>query len=394
MFPCAPSPMMTIYLDSHATTPLDPRVLGAMMPFLTDKFANASSSTHAPGLEAGAAVERARGQVAAAVGAEAEDVVFTSGATEALNLALKGVADAARGPVHLVTVATEHPAVLDTCVALERRGARVTRLAVDPDGSLPVDRLAAALEDGVTLAAVMHANNEIGTVHDIEAMAGVCAERGVPLLTDATQSAGKLAIDMAGWGVRLLALSAHKVHGPKGVGALVLRRRGNPRLRLAAQIDGGGHEAGLRSGTLNVPGIVGLGAALEIACAERDEERQRLGRLRDRLRDRLFAELDELEENGASPAKLAHNLNVMFRYVDSAALLNAVPELALSTGSACSSANPEPSHVLLALGRDEEHARCSVRFGLHRFTSGEDVDRAAALVVAAVRRLRSHSGLL
>lgn len=348
---------MPLYLDSHATTPLDPRVLEAMMPYLTDRFGNAASTTHSFGHEAAEAVARARAQVAAATGAQPDDVVFTSGATEALNLAIKGTAEAARGGGHIVTCVAEHPAVLDACARMERAGVRVTRLPIEPDGSLSPARVAAALEDDTFLAAIMQANNEIGTIHDIASIAALCAERGVPLLTDATQSAGKIPLRMEEWGVRMAALSAHKVYGPKGVGALIVRRSGRPRLRLTPQIDGGGHERGLRSGTLNVPGIVGLGAALEIAEAERETEAARLGALRDRLRARLFGELDALEENGTAPAKLAHNLNVAFHFVDSAALLNAVPQVAVSTGSACSSAEPEPSHVILALGHGEEHAR-------------------------------------
>jgi cysteine desulfurase len=383
--------MKSIYLDSHATTPLDPRVLEAMLPFLTEQFGNAASMTHAFGRAAAEAVERARAQVAAAVGAEPEEVVFTSGATEAINLALKGLAEA-RGSGRLVTATTEHPATLDTCARLERRGFAIARLPVEPDGSLPVERVAAALDDDTIAVSLMHANNEIGVVHDIAALGALCTARGVPLHVDATQSVGKIPVRMAEWGVRLLSLSGHKVYGPKGVGALVVRH-GKPRLRLRAQIDGGGHERGMRSGTLNVPGVVGLGCALELAVAEMDGEAARLAGLRDRLRARLFGALDALEENGTAANKLPHNLNVVFRYVDSVGLLNAVPELAVSTGSACSSAEPAPSHVLLALGRDESEARSSVRFGLHRFTTAEEIDRAADLVIAAVRQLRTQSGL-
>ena len=380
-----------IYLDSHATTPLDPRVLDAMMPFLTDEFGNASSDTHGYGHTAAEAVEAAREVVAASVGAKPAEVVFTSGATEANNLAIKGTALALRSKGdHIVTCATEHPAVLDPVAGLEKQGFRTTVLPVAPDGTLDAETVAAAIDERTTVVSLMHANNEIGVIHDIEAIAGICAERGVIFHTDATQTAGKFPIDMSTARIRLLSLSSHKFYGPKGVGALVVRR-GKPRARPVAQMEGGGHERGYRSGTLNVPGIVGMAKALEIAAAERDEENARLGKLRDQLRGKLFAELDQLEENGAVENKLPHNLNVCFRYVDSAALLNEVPGLAVSTGSACSSADPEPSHVILALGKDEEHAKSSIRFGLHRFTSEDDIARAVELMIPAVKRLRAMS---
>ncbi len=383
-----------IYLDSHATTPVDPRVLEAMLPWLTEKFGNAASNTHSYGWEAAEAVEYARDQIAAALNADPKEIIFTSGATESNNLAIKGIAEAnqARGN-HLVTCVTEHRAVLDPMARLEKQGFAVTRLGAGRGGLIDLDELRTAIRPETILVSIMHANNEIGVIQDIAAIGAVCAERGVPFHTDASQSAGKIPIDMATMGISLLSLSGHKLYAPKGIGVLAVRKR-RPRVRLAAQLDGGGHERGLRSGTLNVPAIVALGRAMEIAAAEMTDEAARLGALRDRLRTRLFEALDGIEENGDPTHKLPHSLNVAIRYVESGALLNAVPEIAASTGSACSSAEPEPSHVLLALGEGEDHARSSVRFGLTRFTTAEEIDRAAGLIVSAVHRLRGESPMV
>lgn len=385
---------LPIYLDSLATTPVDPRVVEAMLPHFTEAFGNAASITHAHGWRASEAVEAARETIAALIGAEPREIIFASGATEAANLALKGFARAhATGKRRrIVTCTTEHHAVLDPLDALEREGWEVVRLPVAPDGTLDPADVQEALGDETLLVSIMHANNETGTIQDIAAIGALCEERGAVFHTDATQAVGKIPFDVRESHVHLANFSAHKLYGPKGVGALYVRRKG-PRVRLRAEIEGGGHERGLRSGTLNVPGIVGFARALEIACAEREAEAARLAALRDRLRAGLFEHLDAIEENGAPNKRLPHALNVAIHYVDSAALLNELPELALSTGSACSSADPEPSHVLLAMGRSEEHARSSVRFGLHRFTREEEVNRALELVVGAVRRLRAHSPL-
>jgi len=385
-----------IYLDSHSTTPLDPRVLDAMLPFLRESFGNAASVNHPYGWEAKDAVDAARETVAQAIGAEPREIVFTSGATESVNLAIKGALEAAGdGPRHVVTCATEHRAVLDTCRRLERRGVETTVLPVRDDGTLDYAELAAAIRPETALVSLMHANNEIGVIHDIAAVGALCAERGVLLHVDAAQSLGKIDVDARAMGAHLLSFSGHKFHGPKGVGGLYVRRS-NPRVKLAAQMDGGGHERAMRSGTLNVPGIVGMARALGIAVEERAADAARTRWLRDLLRDRIAVDTRDVHENGAREPRLAHSLNLAFQGVDSVALLNAVPEIAVSTGSACSSADPDPSHVIMALGPGpfasaEERARCSVRFGLSRFTTEEEVERAAFLVIAAVRRLRAHA---
>ncbi|MCB2156505.1 aminotransferase class V-fold PLP-dependent enzyme [bacterium] len=383
-----------VYFDSHATTPVDPRVLEAMLPFFTEHFGNASSTAHEFGLAAADAVDGVRRGVAEGLGAEPREIVFTSGATESNNLALRGVAEALkkRGN-HIVTCATEHHAVLDPLVRLDRHGFDVTVLPVEPDGRLDSERLREAIRDETILVSVMFANNEIGVLHDVAAIGAVCAERGILFHTDATQAVGKVPIDVRALGIHLLSLSAHKLYGPKGVGALYVRRS-EPRVRLIPQIEGGGQERGIRSGTLNVPGIVGLGKALEVALEDLPEESVRLAGLRDRLRERLLAELDEVVENGSVEHRLPHSLSLSFGYVEGGALVNALREdLAISTGSACSSEDPEPSHVLTALGRSRELARATLRFGLTRFTTIEEVDFAAQRVVDAVRRLRSHSPL-
>jgi cysteine desulfurase len=371
---------------------MDPRVLEAMLPWFADKFGNAASRTHSFGWEAEAAVEKARGQVASLVGAAANEVVWTSGATEADNLAIKGVVHFQRAKGnHVVTVATEHKAVLDSCKALVRDGiAEVTVLKPNGRGLVSAEEVAAAITDRTVLVSVMHANNEIGVVQPLEEIGAVCRGRGVLLHSDAAQSAGRLPIDLRTMPVDLLSLSAHKLYGPKGVGALVVRSR-NPRVRLTAQMDGGGHERGMRSGTLNVPGIVGMGAAFEIAKAEMTEENRRVLALRERLRERLFEGLDQVTLNGDLERRLPGNLNVSFAHVEGESLMMGLREVAVSSGSACSSATLEASYVLRAIGVSDEMAHSSIRFGLGRFNTEEEIDYAAARVIAEVKRLRALS---
>jgi len=366
-----------VYLDHHATTPVDPRVLDAMLPYFGPKFGNAASRSHVFGWEAEKAVDAARKRVAELLGCAPREIVFTSGATESNNLALKGV-----GARHMVTMSTEHRAVLDPAA---RSGARVTLLAPLADGLIDLDALCAAIDPAEpTLVSVMAANNEIGVIQPVREIGAICREKGAVFQCDAAQAFGKIAIDVEANGVDLLSVSAHKLYGPKGVGGLYVRRR---RVRLTAQMDGGGHEFGMRSGTLNVPGIVGFGEAAAIAAREMDDDTVRIGGLRDRLLARLAAELD-IVVNGSMERRLAGNLNVSFRGVDADALLMAIPDVALSTGSACSSAEVTPSHVLRAIGVSAEVARSAVRFGLGRFNTEEEIDYAAGRVIEAVQRLR------
>jgi len=381
-----------IYLDHHSTTPLDPRVLEAMMPYLTDRFGNAASRTHAFGWEAEEGVEKARAQVASLIGAAAKDIVWTSGATESDNLAIKGALQFYRDRGrHIVTVATEHKAVLDACKALSREGvAEVTVLRPRPDGIVDLAAVEAALTDQTVMVSVMHANNEIGVVQPLAEIGALCRARGVLLHADAAQSAGKIAIDVEAMRIDLLSMSAHKMYGPKGVGALYVRSK-NPRVRLTAQMDGGGHERGMRSGTLNVAGIVGMGEACAIARAEMGDEGVRLLALRERLRARLFAELDQLRVNGDLERRLPGSLNVSFACVEGESLMMGLRELAVSSGSACSSATLEPSYVLRAIGVGDELAHSSIRFGIGRFNSQEEIDYAGGRVIAEVRRLRGLS---
>jgi len=380
-----------VYFDNHATTPLDPRVLEAMLPYFTRKFGNAASRQHSFGWEAEQAVDDARRKIAALIGAEAKEIVFTSGATESNNLAIKGVAAAYAGRGnHLVTVATEHKAVLDTCKHLEQAGWSVTYLPVRSDGLLDLDLFRASLTDGTVLASVMYANNEIGVIQCMADIGAICRERGVLLHCDAVQAAGKIPVHVERDHIDLLSLSGHKMYGPKGVGALYVRRR-NPRVKVTAQMDGGGHERGMRSGTLNVPGIAGLGAACGIAREEMAEEATRLRGLRDRLRARIEASVDGVHVNGSLAQRLPHNLNLSFEHVDSESLLIALHDVALSTGSACSSATIEPSHVLRALGIGDELAHGAVRFGLGRFNTEEEVDYVAERLAGVVRHLRDLS---
>jgi cysteine desulfurase len=367
-----------VYLDHHATTPVDPRVLEAMLPWFGPKFGNAASRSHRFGWEADTAVDHARKRIAALAGAAPRDIVFTSGATESNNLAIKGI-----GARHIVTMATEHKAVLDP---VKRLGIPVTILAPRPDGRIDLDQLRAAIGPETGLVSVMYANNEIGTVQPVREIAAICRERGVPFHCDAAQAFGKIPIDVDADGIDLMSLSAHKMYGPKGAGALYVRRR---KVRLTAEMDGGGHEAGMRSGTLNVPGIAGFGEACAIAAAEMAAEGERLRALRDRLLATLQEGIDGLRINGAMEHRLPGNLNVSFPGIDAEALLMSLPDLALSTGSACSSAAVEPSHVLRAIGVPPDLAHGSVRFGLGRFNTEEEIDYAASRVLEAVKRLRA-----
>jgi cysteine desulfurase len=377
-----------IYLDYHATTPVDPRVLEAMLPYFSDHFGNPASRQHAYGWKAGEAVETARGQVAALIGASPREIVFTSGATESNNLALKGCADAlrTRGD-HLVTVCTEHKSVLDSCKRLEAQGWRVTRLGVSPDGLLDLDELRSAVTEKTVLVSVMAANNEIGVLQPLAEIAAIVHERGGLVHTDAAQAAGKVPIDVSRMGIDLLSLTGHKYYGPKGAGALYIRRQ-RPKFQLGCQIDGGGHENGLRSGTLNVPGIVGLGKAAEICGLEMPGESVRLRALRDRLLEGLQRNLDGVRVNGSLAHRLPHNLHVSFADVEGEALLMALGDLAVSTGSACSSGSHSPSHVLQAIGAVGDATAAIVRFGLGRGTTGEHIDFAIDRLTTVVSSLR------
>ena len=372
-----------IYLDHNATTPVDLRVLEAMTPFFTEQFGNPASRHHALGCDAAKTVERARAQVAGVIGADPREIIWTSGATESDNLALQGVA---LSPVykkrHIVTVATEHRAVLDPCEALETRGFTVTYLGVDDDGCLDLDRLATVITDQTLMVSIMHANNEIGVLHPLADIGALCKDRGVLFHTDATQSFGKEPIDVHTMGIDLLSASAHKFHGPKGVGVLYVRRR-DPRVRCEALLHGGGHERGLRSGTLNVPGIVGMGAAAVLPADEG------VRALRDRLEGGILSGLDGVDVNGHRTKRLANTTNLSFAGVDGAELMKRMPDVAVSSSSACTSALLQPSYVLGALGCDEARARGSVRFSLGRFNTATEIDTATARVVEAVRALRT-----
>ncbi|MDZ4344309.1 MAG: IscS subfamily cysteine desulfurase [Candidatus Binatia bacterium] len=381
-----------IYMDNHATTPVDPRVLEAMLPYFTEKFGNAASRSHAFGCESEAAVDTAREQVAKIIGASSpREIVFTSGATESDNLAVKGIAEAYKEKGdHIVTCVTEHKAVLDSCKVLEKHGYRVTYLPVDPDGLIDLQRLGKAITEKTILISIMQANNEIGTIQPIEEISRMAKERGILLHTDATQAVGRIPVDVDKLGADLLSLTAHKMYGPKGIGALYVRSS-NPRVKLTPIIDGGGHERGIRSGTPNVPGIVGLGKACEIAQLETAAEAERLVGLRERLKEGIFGELDDVYVNGHLKKRLPGNLNVSFAYVEGESLLMALKEIAVSTGSACTSASLEPSHVLRALGVPDELAHTSIRFGLGRFNTEDEVDFTIKRVVEEVRRLRALS---
>ena len=379
-----------VYLDYHATTPVDPKVLDAMLPYFTEQFGNAASKQHAFGWEAQEAVERARRQVATLINAAANEIVFTSGASESNNLAIKGVACALRDRGrHVITVTTEHRSVLDSCSRLERDGWTVSRVPVDGDGFIDLEALRGAMTDGTTVVSVMAANNEIGVLQPLSDVAAIVHERGALLHTDAAQAFGKVPLDVTALGVDLLSLTAHKCYGPKGTGALYVRRK-RPKVPVECQIDGGGHENGLRSGTLNVPGIVGLGACADAAGAVLPEESRRLAGLRDRLLAGLRSGLDGVRVNGSLERRLPHNLHVSFEGIEGEALLMTLGDLAVSTGSACSSGSQAPSHVLQAINAVGPGAGASIRFGLGRWTTDAEVDFAIERVSTVVRSLRQR----
>jgi cysteine desulfurase len=388
-----PAVRLPIYLDNNSTTRTDPRVVEAMLPFFTETYGNAASRTHSFGWAAEAAVEDARDQVAAAIGATGKEVIFTSGATEATNLALKGVAAMYRKKGdHFVTQVTEHKATLDTCKRLEQDGFRVTYLPVDKFGRVSAEQVAEAITDQTLAVSVMFANNEIGTVQPIADIGKLCKARGVLFHTDAVQAVGKLPIDVEAMGIDLLSLSGHKMYGPKGIGALYVRKK-NPRVRLVSQIDGGGHERGMRSGTLPVPLAVALGKAAELCRLEMSDEAKRTFALRERLRTGIQDRLPETYLNGHPTDRLPGNLNLSFAYVEGEGLMMGIKDVAVSSGSACTSASLEPSYVLRALGVGDELAHSSIRFGVGRFTTAAEVDYTADLVVREVSRLREMSPL-
>ena len=383
-----------VYMDNHATTPMDPRVLEAMLPYFTEKFGNSASRNHQFGWDAEAGVDTAREQIARLIHAKSKEIIFTSGATESDNLALKGVVEFYKDKGnHIITAVTEHKAILDTCKALERAGkATVTYLPVDQKGSVDLDDLRRAITDKTILISLMHANNEIGTIHPLREIGRIAKEKGVFFHTDATQGVGKIAVDVEDMGIDLMSFTAHKIYGPKGCGGLYVRSKG-PRVRLTPMMDGGGHERGMRSGTLNVPGIVGLGRAAEICRTEMDADTRTQLALRERLHKGLFEQLDEVYLNGHPTERLPGNLNVSFAYVEGESLLMGLKDIAVSSGSACTSATLEPSYVLRALGVGEDLAHTSIRFGLGRFNTEEEVDYVVERVVHEVRRLRDMSPL-
>jgi len=380
-----------IYMDCHATTPVDPRVLEAMLPYFTAEYGNAASRTHAFGWRAGEAIATARARVARLINADPKEIIFTSGATESNNLALFGAASALRYKGdHIIIGASEHPAVLDVAAALQERGSRVTTLPVDRFGRIDPENLQAACTDRTVLVSLMAANNEVGTLHPIAEIGRICKERDILFHSDAAQAVGKVPIDVQAMGIDLLSISGHKVYGPKGIGALYVRRR-HPRVILEPIMFGGGHERGLRSGTLNVPGAVGLGMALQIARDEMDVEAGRLRALRDRLYQRITARLQDVHLNGHPQERLPHNLNLSFAYVEGEALLIALDGVAVSSGSACTSEKRAPSHVLKAMGLSDDLAQTSIRFGLGRFNTEQEVDDVSERVAEAVTRLREIS---
>ncbi len=384
---------LPIYLDNHATTRMDPRVLDAMLPYFTELYGNAASRNHEFGWAAEVAVDKARKQIADLIGATPKEIIFTSGATESNNLAIKGVAEmyAEKGN-HIITAATEHKAVLDTCKKLEKGGCRVTYLPLQADGLIDLDMLRESITDKTILVTIMYANNEIGVIQPIAEIGKICRERGVLFHTDAVQAAGKIPVDVNRDNIDIMSITGHKLYGPKGVGALYVRRKG-PRVQITAQMDGGGHERGMRSGTLNVPGIVGLGEACEIARKEMPEESKRMAFLRDKLRAKLEAGLDEVFINGSMEHRLPGNLNMSFLYVEGESLLMGINDVAVSSGSACTSATLEPSYVLKALGLGDDLAHSSIRFGIGRFSTEEEIDYVADKLVDVVSKLRELSPL-
>jgi cysteine desulfurase len=380
-----------IYMDYNATTPVDPRVLEAMLPYLKDNFGNAASELHAFGQEAREGVEEARRQVAELINADPREIVFTSGATESDNLAIKGVFENYRDKGnHIVTSKTEHKAVVDVCKYLEANGAEVTWLTPDSNGVISADQVADAITDRTILVSIMSANNETGTLNPVARIGAAARQRDVLFHCDATQSVGKLPTDVESMGIDLLSVSAHKLYGPKGVGALYVRRK-DPAVKLAIQMHGGGHERNRRSGTLNVPGIVGFGAACDIADDEMQDEAARLAGLRDRLHSGIVAEVEDVHLNGHPDARLPNTLNLSFQYIEAEALITRLRDLAVATGSACTTASHESSHVLEAMGFDHRRAQGSIRFSIGRFTTEEDIDHAVSLIAKPVQLLRELS---
>ncbi|WP_412469245.1 IscS subfamily cysteine desulfurase [Pedobacter sp. KLB.chiD] len=381
-----------IYLDNNATTPLDPRVLEAMLPYFTEKFGNAASRNHAFGWVAEEGVDYAREEVAKLIGCTEKEIIFTSGATEADNLAIKGVFEMYKEKGnHIITAVTEHKAVLDTCKHLEKNGARVTYLGVKEDGLIDLAELEAAMTPETILVSIMYGNNEIGVIQPVKEIAAIAHKHGALFMTDATQAVGKIPVDVNADGIDLMAFSAHKMYGPKGVGALYVRRK-NPRVKVTAQMDGGGHERGMRSGTLNVPGIVGLGKACELCRLEMATESVRLAALRDKLESTL-SKMEESYVNGNTQHRLPHVANISFKYVEGEGLMMAMSDLAVSSGSACTSASLEPSYVLKSLGLSDDLAHSSIRYGLGRFTTEEEIDQAIEVTQKAVNHLRELSPL-
>ncbi len=384
---------LPIYIDNHATTPMDPRVLEAMTPYFIKVFGNSASRNHSFGWAAEEAVETAREQIAKLIGATSKEIIFTSGATESNNLAIKGVAEMYQEKGnHIITAVTEHKAVLDTCKRLEKNGFRVTYLPVQKDGRIDLEELKRAMDDKTILVSIMFANNEIGVVQPVKEIGALCRERGVFFHTDAVQAVGKVPVNVNEQNIDLLSLTGHKIYGPKGVGALYVRRR-NPRVQITAQIDGGGHERGMRSGTLNVPGIVGLGKACDIAREELASEAAHLSGMRDRLMKNLMSRLDETYVNGSLEHRLPGNLNISFAYVEGESLLMGINDIAVSSGSACTSATLEPSYVLKALGTGDDLAHSSIRFGIGRFNTEAELEYAADKLVGVVTKLRELSPL-
>ena len=384
---------LPIYLDNNATTPMDPRVLEAMTPYFLEHYGNAASRNHPFGWEAEEAVDYARGQVAKLIGADPKEIIFTSGATEADNLAIKGVFEmyASKGN-HIITATTEHKAVLDTCKHIEKLGGEVTYLPVNAEGLIDLNELEAAIKPTTILVAIMYANNEIGTIQPVKEISAIAKKKGVLFFTDATQAVGKIPVDVIKDGIDLMSFSAHKMYGPKGVGALYVRRK-NPRVKVTAQIDGGGHERGMRSGTLNVPGIVGFGKACELCQLEMEEETKRLISLRDKLETELM-KLEEAYVNGSREHRLPHVANISFKYVEGEGLMMGFNKnIALSSGSACTSASLEPSYVLKALGLGDDLAHSSLRFGLGRFTTEDQIDYTVKSISETVLKLREMSPL-
>lgn len=384
---------LPVYLDHNATTPCDPRVVETMLPYFTEQFGNAASRNHPFGWQAEEAVDYAREQVAKLIGADPKEIIFTSGATESDNLALKGVFDmyASKGN-HIITATTEHKAVLDTCKHLEKQGAEVTYLEVNPEGLISLEELEAAVKPSTILIAIMYANNEIGTIQPVREISKIARKHGVLFFSDATQAVGKVPVDVNKDGIDLIAFSSHKMYGPKGIGALYVRRK-NPRVKVTSQMDGGGHERGMRSGTLNVPGIVGFGKACEIAMQDMETDNGRIARLRDKLENALL-QLEEAYVNGSRESRLPQVTNISFKYVEGEGLMMGFnKDIALSSGSACTSASLEPSYVLKALGLGDDLAHSSLRFGLGRFTTEEQIDYTIEQVSKTVNKLREMSPL-